>query len=435
VQPDYKTLASQGVTVALSADDPDLKNQLARARENGMNPAIWIPATSGADPKAYAQKMASIVQTYGPSSIIPNVEADGKGYAGTKGYSWSDEMMAEYSRYVPQGSGPPLSVSVMGEKDFNYGAYLNYGGDVQVETFGSKLTDHKDVNALHANLLDSGVPEDKITMLLAPGQDPQGWKGRTAAYTLDDMNPQQLAQWQGQAAGKTGGVGGPDVIGPASPYPDTPNLMGPRVTDAHNPAAVRYANQRLALLAKQGIHPKDFGLEGLDPTAQWRALSGIVGAKQALNSGHGGDYQVGANTSEPVKAFIQNILSGPPQNPPRGPNDGYSQVQAPRPNDGYSQVQPPAPGDGYTQVHDPGQEAIDQYNTTPLENVRTRQPDTSHVDAVRAAMAGLQHTRAAPGVVHASVDDLRRVGPMQKAIQVAAALRHVQQLRPTRGAQ
>jgi hypothetical protein len=370
VQPDYKTLAAQGVTVALSADDPDLANQVARARANGMNPAIWIPATSGSDPTAYGQKMAGIVQKYGPSSIIPNVEADGKGGPGSKGYNWSDQMMAEYSKYVPQGKGPPLSVSVMGEDDFNYDPYLKYGGDVQVETFGSKLTDQKDVDALHARLLARGIPEDKITMLLAPGQSAQGWTGKTAGYTLDDMSPQQYAQFQSHA-GSAGQVYPGASTADAQPegpsvYTNEPS----HVPDAQNPRAVAYAKQRLAQLQKQGYSPSDYGITG-DPTAQWRAMSAIVYKK-------------------PPAEAPQNV----------------------RPS-------------GMT----PQQQAI----------IASVNPGSQHVRTAGTVMARPQLPQprpAAPMQPHQMpplTPEMQRVGPMQQAIQVAAAMRTLRQLRPSNG--
>jgi hypothetical protein len=431
VQPDYKTLAAKGVTVALNANDPHLAEQVARARENGMNPAIWIPAGTGADPAAYAQKMAAIVQQYKPSSIIPNIEQDGKGYEGSKGWNWSAQMMAEYQKYVPAGSGPPLSVSVMGEKDFNYKPYIDYGGNVQAETFGAKTSDHKDVDAMRQTLLDAGVPENRITMLLAPGQSAQNWKGSTAGYTLDDMSPQQLSQMQNNASSAVSGTqSGTQVDGP-SVYT---NAGFAQSTDAKDPRAVAYAKQRLAQLQKQGYSPKDFGITG-DPTAQWRAMSSIMGAEAAINSGHPEAYHVGADVPSSVADVVNGLLKGATsRNAGPGSDAPASLVNAPAP--AYT---PPTDLQGIPAGTDTS--GIDSVMKTILAAQHVRQlatpgqapqaprpvtPQGPVAPAAPRTVAQLQPHQMIP-----LTPEAKRVGPMQQAIQVAAALKTLRQLRPS----
>jgi hypothetical protein len=408
VQPDYKTLAAQGVTVALSADDPHLAEQIARARENGMNPAIWIPATNGADATEYGKKMAGIVQQYQPSSIIPNVEADGKGYAGSKGYNWSNEMMAEYAKYVPKGTGPPLSVSVMGEKDFNYNAYLNYGGDVQAETFDGKMN-HKNVDQVRADLLAAGVPENKITMLLAPGQSPQNWKGQTAGYTLDDMNPDQYRQWQSYAAQSPA-----STSAPGAPTPQAAPLQADgysQVPDAQDPRAVRYAQQRLAQLQKQGYSAKDFGITG-DPTAQWRGMSAIAGARQAIASGHAADYHIPAGTSPDVATVINQLIAA------AGPSTDMGQGGDVHPI--HAVPQPPAPTHGLGDALTAQQRAI----------IASINPNSQHTATPGPIPAVPRPAPLQPHQLVPLASEAQRVGPMQQAIQVAATMRQLRQLTP-----
>ncbi len=216
VQPDYAALKAAGVTVALNASDPNLAAQIERARQNGMEPAIWIPATPpGVDPVAYGKYMAALVQTYKPSSIIPNIEFAGKGGQGSDGWNWNQAMMAEYAKYVPAGKGPPLSVAVMpNQDDFNYEVYLAYGGNVQVEAFGADIArDQVNVDELVARLRQRGIPEDKIQILLAPGQDPGSWRGALAGYTLDDMTKEQLATYQAQATASSTSSAGATTTG------------------------------------------------------------------------------------------------------------------------------------------------------------------------------------------------------------------------------
>jgi hypothetical protein len=189
VQPDYAAATKAGATVALNAEDPDLPNQIARARANGQNPAIWLPSHTEQDPQQYAARMAGLVSRYGPSAILPNIEIEGQG----ENVGWSKQMMDAFGKYYPPGS-TKLDVVVEGSKPqgmFDYKPYLPYG-DVVVESFWGDMS-QRDPNQMRQILMDSGVPPDKINLLLAPGQQEYQGGGKTSAYTLDDMKPEQLA--------------------------------------------------------------------------------------------------------------------------------------------------------------------------------------------------------------------------------------------------
>jgi hypothetical protein len=330
-QPDYAAIQESGATVALNAEDPHLAEQIQRARENGMNPAIWIPAHTGQDPIEYARKMASLVQHYGPSAILPNVETQGEGASGS---AWSHQMMAEFSRYVPQGT-IDLSVVVEPNKTgdvYDYSAYTQYGGGAVAEAFSGDMKSKWDPQHIHDVLAAAGVPEDKINVLLAPGQEP-GSVGNYSAYTWDDMNPEQQRTFlqnyatRNTTAGPVQTVGGeprktygynPNMIptdnapgAPGPSYNEVPGTRGPdfqKLVDKNNPAAVNYANAQLKRLAAMGYTPQQFGLQSLDPTAQWRALSAIVGATQAARTGHADEYVTPAGTPPEVAAVVSSIL-------------------------------------------------------------------------------------------------------------------------------
>jgi hypothetical protein len=70
-----------------------------------------------------------------------------------------------------------------------------------------------------------------------------------------------------------------------------------------------YARQRLAGLAKRGYTPGSLGITG-NAAAQWRAISPIVGALQAIRSGQGASYSYnpGASANSSVAALVQQLL-------------------------------------------------------------------------------------------------------------------------------
>jgi len=188
VRPDYGAIAQSGATIALNAEDPKLQQAISDARSAGAKVAIWIPAHQGQDATQYGQYMASLVQHYQPDAILPNIEG-AQGKASSGGNKWSSDMMNSFQQYVQPGSVKLDVVTEPGEKDFNYKPYLDFGGGVVNEAFTGDMQ-HKNVDQMRQQLIDAGVPPERINMLLAPGQDP-GRSGNFSAYTWDDMNPQQ----------------------------------------------------------------------------------------------------------------------------------------------------------------------------------------------------------------------------------------------------
>jgi hypothetical protein len=398
----FQQLQAAGLgNLLFNSQDPHLAEALAAADKAGVQSGIWLPAGNEGDPEAYAQQLYGLYQKYGANrTYVPNIEFTGKGYKGSPGWDWNEKMMAKLQAL---GVPPNIAVAMLpNQDDFNYGAYTSRGAKIMPEAFGANTgTDLFDPEQIRQTLLRNGVSADMIDTILAPGQNGVG-----SMFTVDDLSPEQLRALTlaHQAQGTTTTTAAPQTSDPnapidaADPSADAAPTHRP---DSQNPAAVSYARHRLALLARQGIHPKDFGVTG-DPTAQWRALSAIVGAKQAINSDQ--DYAVRGTTPQSVQDYVRKLIAKGPQSAPAHdhPGAGYSRVQPSHPSDGYSRVQPHS--DGYSQVH-------------------------SASERLHAAMNSLSHSRPGPGVLP---DVMRRVGPMQKAIQVAAAMRHVRQLRPTR---
>jgi len=188
VKPDYGGIAQSGATLALNSEDPHLAQALADARAAGAKVAIWIPAHQGQDATAYGRNMAALVQKYKPDAILPNIEG-AQGKASSGGTQWSQNMMNSFQQYVQPGSVHLDVVTEPGEKDFNYRPYLNFGGGVVNEAFTGDMK-FKDPDVMRQQLIDAGVPPDRINMLLAPGQKPgANTGGNFSAYTWDDMKP------------------------------------------------------------------------------------------------------------------------------------------------------------------------------------------------------------------------------------------------------
>lgn len=342
VAPDYGKIAQSGATVALNAEDPNIAAEIQKARDAGCKVAIWIPAHQDQDPVAYGKQMAGLVQYYRPDAILPNVEG-AQGKASSGGSAWSSAMMGEFSRYVRPGSVRLDVVTEPGETDFDYKPYLNFGGGVVNESFTGDMK-FKNPEEMRQKLIDAGVPEDRINMLLAPGQEYNG-PGTFSAYTWDDMSPAQQNQFLTKYAATygTSGGGAYQTNAPGSGGPGTdfaaPGYISPREAanramgiepsvnevpgadprperglDSQNPAALRYSRMRLAELARQGITPALYGITG-DPTAQWRALSAIVGAQQAIAAGDAGSYAIPANAPPEVRAVIEKMVANAQQDP------------------------------------------------------------------------------------------------------------------------
>lgn len=95
-----------------------------------------------------------------------------------------------------------------------------------------------------------------------------------------------------------------DIVNGAvnGPHPDEL----PRIRDRQNPAAVAYARRGLARLQSLGYDPAQLGITG-DPTAQYRALSPILGLLVAAAQGQADAYQAPANVNPRVAEIIARL--------------------------------------------------------------------------------------------------------------------------------
>ena len=421
--------------LVFSADDPHLDAALKNAAAHGVRAGIWIPAGGEGDPIAYARKIKGLQQTYGNVTIIPNIETTGKGYAGSKGWQWSQTMMNELKRL---GVPPNMQVAVMGNQDdFNYKAYTSNGVHVTAEAFGAKTSDTYDPAKIRQRLIDNGVPPDMIDVILAPGHS---GKGGNSVFTVDDLRDDQLqpGMYSYVGAQQVAPVGSQQTDGPRV-YTNEPNGAGAdqgytqvdvnqgysQVRDANNPRALAYARQRLAQLQKQGYSPRDFGITG-DPTAQWRAMSAITGAQQAISSGHAADYRIPPGTTPEVSDYITKILTAA-QTPNTAPP-------------GDDVIRPGGAAGPVSAAPDMSNVAALVRAAAATRQSLSRSNQTSPPIPVQREIAqntfanGSARSVAGPPLAPHQMVPLtplaQRVGPMQQAIQVAAALRTLRQLRP-----
>jgi hypothetical protein len=254
-------------------------------------------------------------------------------------------------------------VTEPGETDFNYRPYLNFGGEVVNEAFLGDMT-HVNPDLIKQKLIDAGVPQDRINILLAPGQAPGSRTGSNfSAYTWDDMKPEEqraflsayrqgggyrppggpgyqtptipTSSWQrygrptptrplsqgpapnqlppsatnpqlktvGQAPpiSRTGPIGAPPrTVGKLPPRPENAGFV--QVTDAMNPQAQAYGRARLA---QHGIQVR----KNEDAARMWRDYSAkLVAARNVAAS-------AGPQPANDVIALPPKVTAPPPPVP------------------------------------------------------------------------------------------------------------------------
>jgi hypothetical protein len=341
----WQAMANAGLTPLFAANDKNLDYAMAYAKQNGRKAGVWIPAGGEGDPRAYAARIKALYDRYG-SDIVPNIEFTGKGYKGSQGWQWNEDMMSELQRLgIPKG----MAIAMLGnQQDFNYGAYASRGVKLMPEAFGADTgRDLYDPDQMRKVLRDQGVQENMIDTLLAPTQ---ARRRGGSVFTIDDLSPEQLAalppalQDRGLVPLPQGRKGIPI---------DPTNEGFAQVRDAQNPEAVAYSRMRLAQLRRMGYTPEQFGITG-DPTAQWRQMSAIMGANQSARAGR--QYTAPAGLNEGVAGVVNKLITGE-QKPfiPRGNNAGFVQAKPRSNNAGFVLAREPRrdPNAGFVMAPEP----------------------------------------------------------------------------------
>jgi cell wall-associated NlpC family hydrolase len=183
--PNYDRLQGYGASGVLwHTDDPKAAEGIESAHRAGMHAGIWLVPHAGEDPHAFAERAADTIARYRPDKVVLDIESIGKGYAGSTGWHWSDEMMKTFSRLQP--APPPLAVTVEPlQDDFNYAVYTAHGAEVWPQSYLGDMTP-RDPGEVVDRVASNGVPRELIVPVLGPRQL-DGYSGPHNLYTADDL--------------------------------------------------------------------------------------------------------------------------------------------------------------------------------------------------------------------------------------------------------
>jgi hypothetical protein len=183
--PDYAQLRGYGATGALwDPDDVKAAAGMASSREAGFESGVWLVPHQNESPSAFAQRAHEAITRLGPDVVVLDIEAIGKGYAGSPGWRWSEDMMDAFSRLRP--NPPPLAVTVEPlQDDFNYAAYTSRGAEVWPQSYLGDMTP-RDPQEVIDRVVANGVPRNLVVPVLGPNQL-DGYNGAHNLYTADDI--------------------------------------------------------------------------------------------------------------------------------------------------------------------------------------------------------------------------------------------------------
>jgi hypothetical protein len=303
---DYAKIAQQGWQPLLAYDDPHLAQSFAAARAAGLNPGLWAdPAGRGRDPEQFAQHMAALNAQYRPSIVMPDIEFIGKGYEGSEGWQYNQELANQWRKYLP---GVNTGLTPMGgQSDFNYGAWNGIVSEWHPQAYGADgIGEGWDPQKMAQILIDQGVDPRLIFPVLGQG-NVNGYQGQSSLWTLDDYQGKELPVGWRDGRLHYAGAAAPPGTSPARTT-QSAGPAGPKVLDKDNPGAIAYANKRLGQLVNAGVlksMPKG------DPTAAWRKQSiGITNVAQKAGFANARDFlRVKGKPAPPVK-------KAPPKKPP-----------------------------------------------------------------------------------------------------------------------
>jgi cell wall-associated NlpC family hydrolase len=183
--PDYVQLRGYGASGVLwDPDDPAAAAGIASSHGAGLTAGIWLVPHQNESPQAFAERAADAIGRYHPDKVVLDIEAIGKGYAGSPGWQWSDEMMNAFSHLQP--NPPPLAVTVEPlQDDFNYAAYTSRGAEVWPQSYLGDMTP-RDPQQVVDRVVTNGVPRNLVIPVLGPNQL-DGYNGPHNVYTADDI--------------------------------------------------------------------------------------------------------------------------------------------------------------------------------------------------------------------------------------------------------
>jgi hypothetical protein len=183
--PDYTQLRGYGASGVLwDPDDPTTAAGIASSHGAGLAAGLWLVPHQNESPQAFAQRAADAISRYHPDKVVLDIEAIGKGYAGSSGWRWSEDMMNAFSRLQP--NPPPLAVTVEPlQDDFNYAAYSKRGAEVWPQSYLGDMTP-RDPQEVVDRVVSNGVPRNLVVPVLGPKQL-DAYNGPHQIYTADDI--------------------------------------------------------------------------------------------------------------------------------------------------------------------------------------------------------------------------------------------------------
>jgi hypothetical protein len=201
----------------LALHDPLLEFGAAACQAAGFQVGIWDDP-HGQDPVTWAQELAAAARKIGASTVAPDPESTGKGYAGSPGWNWNqaaaDALRAAY---------PGITIIVTptpNQDDFNYAAWTGNDSLVWVQLYGEKLSDLFNADEVINRVAANGVPRNRIGALIPAGAVAQYVAelqklgvSHWAIYTIDDVTPDD----------RTVPFGDPDSPAPPPPPAEPPS--------------------------------------------------------------------------------------------------------------------------------------------------------------------------------------------------------------------
>jgi hypothetical protein len=183
--PDFSQLRLYGASGVLwDPDDASASAGMASSHAADFKTGVWLVPRQNESAHAFAQRAADAIRRYDPDKVVLDIEAIGKGYEGSRGWRWSEDMMAAFSSLQPDP--PPLAVTVEPlQDDFNYAAYTSRGAQVWPQSYLGDMTP-RNPDEVVDRVVANGVAPDLVVPVLGPNQL-GAYDGLHNIYTADDI--------------------------------------------------------------------------------------------------------------------------------------------------------------------------------------------------------------------------------------------------------
>ena len=208
--PDFAAMRAAGAGLVIADDDPNLQLLLSAAKQWGVPVAVNVAAPPGITPEDYAARVAQ-AQQYGLDKIVLDMEAPAKGYEGSEGWNWAQQV-ADLLKPIVNGTSVAVTMEA-NQADYNYQAFKNLSGQTTDFWVQSYQGDMNGVDPGYATAPAKAANAGNVIAILAPGQSPPpNYTGNYVSYGI----PQTGASAAG-VYGSNGSSGSPSGATPAPP--------------------------------------------------------------------------------------------------------------------------------------------------------------------------------------------------------------------------